>query len=99
MLRSHLCCQTLDTIIRGHEAFGALGLDIGLVSRLLYPAQPSPPPPPQQHPTYKTVLLLRRLISSVLFCHPDLDGLPFSNRALPSTQVQCHFVSLSAGQP
>lgn len=53
--------------IQGCGAFAAPSMDTGLVSL--------PPPPP--HPTYKT--LLSRLISSVLYCHPDLNELPCSS--------------------
>lgn len=87
VFKAHLSCQRADT---GHP--GTRGLFCTECGH--WPS--FCPPPPPQHPTYKT--LLSRLISSVLYCRPDLNELPCSSQLLsgPPTPAFCgasHFVN------
>lgn len=84
VLKSHLSCQRADT---GHPGTWGLwcsesGHWPSFPPLLSSTTQPTPSPhSPLQHPTYKT--LLSRPISSVLYCHPDLNELPSSSHTSP----------------
>lgn len=89
VLESHLSCQRADT---GHPGTRGLWCSESGHWPSFTPPTPLHSPlsthqhPLLQHPTYKT--LLSRPISSVLYCHPDLDELPsYSSSNTSSTSL------------